>query len=695
MTDARDDVEERRLEALAMRGGAVVPARLEALLGDDDWRVRKQAAETASESLGAPGVLELLAAGVLAPDDVGLRNACVEAFARAPRADAARVAAVLRSALARGPRTTRKFVAAALVGAAERGIEPLAELVRDEDVMTASCAVEALAAIARRGIDGHTVAAVLLDTLRSSEPVLRLAALDGLAAIGAFVEAPVLAPLLSDPITRPSALRLLARARGGPERDGPDEVTALLLATLPHPRSTVEAALALASRSDPERAPERRAFVSLAARAALVSAARTLDAAAIAALALAIADRPLPDARSLARLALEAEELRLLPAIVSLGARAELDPACREALVALGVRVIGPLLEIAREIASDDVRGASWALEAASDLCALASGEAPMQAELLAVARQLLAQGEEVGARAAAATLGRYGDPDDARALASRVGAYGTAYEADAAQAVAAIASRATLEARRAMPERVGRRSLSASGMTTLPDLRALLASEDPDVRAQGLEDAAIDTLDELELAALALTDEDERVELAALRALTGVRGPVLTDAAVAAVVIATRSELPTVRAEALHTLSQLGAFESAAHVERLLAALEDPSPRVVIAALRALGSIRPEDARLETALARAVGHADAEVVKEALLVVSEASVLALAGAALDHEHWSVRARAAEVLGRAAVRAPEHERRALHAVLEARRPRESDELVSRAIAGALAAGEGG
>lgn len=694
MTEERDDVEARRLEAIAMREGGVVPARLAALLGDDDWRVRKQAAETASERLASAAVLELLVGGVLSADDVGLRNACVEAFARAPREDAARVASVLGEALARGSHTTRKFVAAALVGGGEGALEPLARLVRDEDVMTASCAVEALAALARRGVEGRAVAALLLETLRRSEPVLRLAALDGLAAIGASVEASVLAPLLEDPISRPSALRLLARASAGTERGGPDEVTALLLATLPHPRSTVEAALALAQRSDPERPPERRAFVAAASRAALVATARALDPAAIAELARAIAERPLPDARALARLALEAEELRLLAAIVSLGARAELDPACREALVALGVRVVGPLLEIARATALEDVRAASWALEVATDLCALAHQGSGFETELLAVARQLLAQGEEVGARAAAGALGRYGDPDDARALAIRVGAYGTAFEADAAQAVEAIASRASVEARRAMPERIGRR-LSSSGMTALPDLRAVLASEDPELRAQGLEDVAIVSTDDLELAALALTDEDERVELAALRALTRVRGPALTDAAIAAVTISTRSELPTVRAQALQTLSQLGAFESPLQLDRLLAALEDTSPRVVIAALRALGSVRRHEPRLEAALARTVAHADAEVVKEALLVVPDASVLRLAGGALEHEHWSVRARAAEVLGRASVLASEAERRSLRRALEARRPRESDELVLRSIASALAAGEGG
>jgi hypothetical protein len=695
MTDEHDDVEARRLEALAMRHGTVVPARLAALLGDDDWRVRKQAAETASEILSAPGVLDLLAAGVLAPDEVGLRNACVEAFARAPRADAARVADVLRVALVRGPRTTRKFVAAALVGGGEGAIEPLAQLVRDDDVMTASCAVEALAALARRGVEGRAVTAVLLETLRRSEPVLRLAALDGLAAIGASVEAAVLAPLLAEPITRPSALRLLARARGGTERGGPDEVTSLLLATLPHARSAVEAALALAERSDPERPAERRAFVVPASRALLVSTSSSLGDPAIAELARAIGERPLPEARALVRLALEAQELRLLPAIVSLGARAELDPACREALVALGVRVVAPLLEIARETAVEDVRGASWALEVASDLCALSHDGAHFQAELLAVARQLLAQGEEVGARAAAATLGRWGDPDDARALAARVGAYGTAFEANAAQAVESIASRASVEARRAMPERVGRRSLSSSGMIALTDLRAQLASEDPDVRAQGLDDVAIGSADELELAALALTDEDERVELAALRALTRVRGPELTDAAIAAVTIAARSELPTVRAEALQTLSRLGAFASGLHLDRLLAGLDDASPRVVIAALRALGSVRPDDPRLEDALGRTVAHADAEVVKEALLALPETAVIGHAAGALEHDHWSVRARAVEVLGRASALSGAAQRAEIRRLLEARRPRETDELVSRAIASALTAGEGG
>jgi HEAT repeat protein len=690
MTEGHDDSEVRRLEALGMRGGPVSAARLEVLLGDEDWRVRKQAAESASANLAAPGVLELLASGVLAPDDVGLRNACVEALARAPSDQSARVASALRGALERGPKTTLKFVAAALVGGGDGAVEPLTRLVRDDDVMTAACAVEALAALARRGTDGGAVTAALLETLGRGEPVLRLAALDGLAAIGACVETVTIAPLLADPIMRASALRLLARARAAAEPGGSEVVLALLLGVLPLTGCTVEASLALARRSDPALPPERRAFSEASARAALVTAMGALGAAAISELERAIAERPLPQSRDLARLALEAEELRLLPAIVALGAHAELDPPCLEAMLALGLRAVGPLLELARLWASDDVRGASYALEAASELCARSGDSGRFDASLVALARQLLAGGEEVGARAAASALARLGGPDDAWALAERAAAYGSAFEGVAAQAIEAIASRLPEQARRGIPARVGHRRLSSRGVGDAADLRAQLASDDPVTRAHGLDDAAIERSDQLELVAIALTDEDERVEIAALRALTRVRGPQLTESAVAAVSLATRSEMPTVRAEAIGTLSQLGAFDTRGQLQTLFSALEDPNPRVVIAALRALGTVVAADHRIVSTIERSLAHPDPEIVKEALLAFPREAVVPRALEALSHAHWSVRARAADVLARAAALTSEPDRRLIVERLAERRLGEPDTLVQQAISTALA-----
>ncbi len=645
-----DGTEARREEAVVMRDGVLDASRLVALLADADWRVRKQAALAASAHLAEAAVTGLLVDALLQPDDVGLRNAAVEAFAHAGAADADRVATVLTEALVSAPATSHKFVAAALVGAAAAAIPTLAELARVEDVMTASAAVEALEALSHRGADGAAVGKVLVGVLVRSEPVLRLAAIHALLAWGTVVPSGLLGGVLADPITSPSAVRLLSRARD-------EESFALLLGMLSRPRLTLDAALALAARSAPGLpGPER---LDGAARERLAVAVRALDAEVLASLASGLASASPDQALSLARLLLEAEDLRLLPRIVELGAHTELDPPSRSALVALGARAIAPLLAIVRSRAVSDTRAAAWALEAASELTALEltgealadGGEAFAAAtieELKALARALLDQ-EELARRAAQAVLARW-EP--------------------------------------------GRSGGSASSPPTVDELRRVLASDDAPRRAAALDAlVALDTPDRVEFVSLALTDEDERVQLAALRALGRTRGHEAASTAAAAARVVLGSELASLRAEAISTLSSLGAWDTDEHVAELLALAADPSPRVAIAALRAVGlaglsgsSDRHADA-LDAALDRAVRHVDPEVVKEGILGLEHGAsdtALARARRTLDHEHWSVRVRAAEVLGRAGTHPGARQ------ALAARRALETDELVLRAIDAGLA-----
>ncbi|MBN8617073.1 MAG: hypothetical protein J0L92_41220, partial [Deltaproteobacteria bacterium] len=372
-------------------------------------------------------------------------------------------------------------------------------------------------------------------------------------------------------------------------------------------------------------------------------------------------------------------------------------PACRDALLALGDRAVPPLLALVRARSVDDVRAASWALEAATDLAALfavrSTRPGSIDDELRSLARALLAQGEEVGARAAASTLARLGDAADARALAARVGAYGSFYEAEAAAAVEAIAARASDEARALIPERIGRRTRSSQSLLPVTDLRTLLASDDPELRASAL--AGITTLessDELELVALCLADEDERVLVAAVRALARARGADRSASAIAAVHTVVRSEIASVRAEALLTLAHLAAPTDARVLGEIVEALGDGSPSVVLAALRA--SSGRSDPSLDHAFDAVLDHADAEVVKEALLALPTATdtqrarAVARAMRSLDHEHWSVRARAAELLGRLRAASALHAGD-IEAALSARRSTEGDELVVRAIDVAL------
>jgi len=580
-------------------------------------------------------VTGLLVDALLQPDDVGLRNAAVESFARAEPRDTARVASVLAEGLTRAAPTARKFLASALVGGANAAVPVLAALARVEDVMTASAAVEALAALASRGVESPTAEEVLVGVLGRPEPVLRLAAIDGLLAFGAVVSSSALRDVLSDPITTSSAVRLLGRARD-------DESLELLLGMLSRPRVTLDAALALAAWSDPGLPVAVR--LDDDARDRLGLSLRALVGDALTSLAGGLASLPSDQARSLSRMLLDAAQLHLLPAIVELGARTELDPASRSSLVALGTRAIEPLLAIVRTHAVSDVRTAAWALEAASELAALEATPAAATIEELKALARSLADQDETARRAGDSVLARW------------------------------------------EPARAGRTSVSPP---TVDELRTVLATDDASRRAAAIDAlVSVETPDRVEIVSLALTDEDERVQLAALRALGRARGIDAAVSAAGASRVALGSELASVRAEALATLSSLGAWDTDERAAELLALVADPSPRVVIAALRAIaiGDLpRAAGARgsaVDATFDEALRHADPEVVREAILELGHGashSAFERARRALDHAHWSVRLRAAEVFGRASTRSG-----ALSA-LSARRPLETDELVLRAI----------
>ncbi len=692
------DTERRRLEAVAMTEGPLDVSRLVPLLGDEDWRVRKQAAEAASRAILAPEVRAALVAGLLQPDDVGLRNAALEAFVSAPPIAAPTVYLTLREALDAARPTARKFVAAALVGAGADALDVLASLSRDPDAMTASAALEALASLARRGVDPYGIERSFTRALERSEPVLQLSALDGLVAMDASVDVAILEPLLAAPLFRAPALRLLARARTASSDGGaPDPVSLCLLARLPGASDPVEVALVLARRRESQLASASSATRDEETSARVVAGLAALDDATIAKLGEAIEARPPSEARLLARLALDAREHRLLPAIVRLGVRIDLDAGSRRALAALGSPAIEALLDIARAQIDADALAAAWALEAASGLLAF-DERAPLEqrarwrARVVLIARQLLATGLERAALVACAALGRWGDAEDAALIARHTDDHGEVYEDVAAIAVEQLAARYPSLALASTPLRVGRRPLSSQTMRRVHDLRGALTSDDPMVRARAIDDVrAIAAEDDLELITLALTDGDERVETAALRALTRLRDPRLAASAIDAVIVASSSDRPAVRAEAVRSASLLGAFARPDAASVLLAALSDPSTQVVIAALRALRSAQPSPA-LDDALDAMLAHPEAEVVKEAMGALPGDRAVERALTALEHPHWSVRSRAAEVLGQSLSRtsalSPEWRERA-RVGLTSRLAGEADELVLRAIRGAL------
>jgi HEAT repeat protein len=209
----------RRLVEAAAEG----PALLVRALADSDWRVRKEAAQTAARLPARADLVARLYAALADRERVGLRNAAVEALASlGPDVVAPGVLA-----LDRLDADGRKLVVEVLAVVPDpRGVVALASVLRDPDPNVRAAAAEALAQATESEDDMAVVTPCLLDALADRDAGTRLAALRSLAALGVDVELERLAPHVADPLTRraalaalgasssPGALSLLAQSMG-------------------------------------------------------------------------------------------------------------------------------------------------------------------------------------------------------------------------------------------------------------------------------------------------------------------------------------------------------------------------------------------------------------------------------------------------------------------------------------------------
>lgn len=177
-----------------------------AALGDEDWRVRKEATFAARELLPeAPLIAALVSA--LGTGDVGLCNAAVEVLGAA----GASATPLLDAALSTLGADGRKLAVEALGRTRDReALAPLERALREADPNIRQTAVESVAALGAVAPDA--VERLLLSVLGDTDPIVRLGALSGLDALGAKVPFEQLEPLLEEPALRPLALAAVARA---------------------------------------------------------------------------------------------------------------------------------------------------------------------------------------------------------------------------------------------------------------------------------------------------------------------------------------------------------------------------------------------------------------------------------------------------------------------------------------------------
>jgi len=680
---ASEDPESRRRaveslrEALhASRAGEPLPdveapARyLLRALGDSDWRVRKQSIEVVRSLAPAQELLAGLVLALEPGDNVGLRNAAVDALGAFGESAVLALGAKLSTLDADG----KKLAAEALANTQlPTALEALRPLLRDPDLNVRAAAIEAIASagVAAAADEAFQLLATFLKRPDESAFV-RLSALDGINRLGSLLPWRTIETMLEDPVLErsafaaagrsgqpealPALLLAFERARGG-------GVSAVLSALVEHSRTFKQNSLLVNDRAPSPRVVLRLLELAspsnddLGSRKAALIVAGALGVVQVAPLAA--------DALSDVRLLAEADE----------------------ALSLLGARAVPALLQSAAT-ADPDTRAAC---------IELVTGLADAQAFPLAIAeiRKWMSDGPSVVVRAGLGAITLLGDESCFETVSARLGSADSVGAAESALSALAqrypecarqLARKAKAEGEAAHAAAVIHGSLPAPIRGTVAEdvayLSSLLSNASKAVRRaalSGLGNAG--SALGAEAAAFALTDEEAEVRFAAILALSRLRTP---DGELSG--LGKLLELVEKSADEELVAAALGALAEAGD-PRVLSVLrplvQHASPMVAVAAIEALA--RVPDARRVEALIEGLSHRDAEVVKASMLALGDTiapQVLAHFGACLEHEAWDVRRLSADMLGRAGGESAS-------ALLRARLAKEENPLVEKAISRAL------
>jgi HEAT repeat protein len=669
----RETLRDPHAEELSFEGEGPTRYLLRAL-GDGDWRVRKQAIDVARSLAPAKELLSGLILALEPGDNVGLRNAAVEALGAFSEHAVQALAEKIPSLDADGKKLVAEALARTLHPSALDALRPL---LVDDDSNVRAAALEAIATVGT-GSAGEAFE-ILAGCLKRPTEVafVRLSALDGINRLGSLLPWQTIEVMLRDPVLErsalaaagrsahpealPALLSALERARGG-------GVAVVLAALVEYARTAAQNPLLLRAELPSEAVTTRLLSLATAqnddisTRKAALIVAGALGIEAIA----PIAAEALSDVRLLA----EADEAlsllgpKAVPAL--LGRAAEADPetraACIEIVTGLSDASAAPLA-VARVL--------TWMPSAPPVVVRAGLGAITLlgDASCFATVSAWLANEEAQSAAetALAALAMRY--PDAARSLARSA-------RAEGAEAHAAAVIQTVLPApiRDTVAQDVAYLSLLLSNSAKAVR-RAALA---------GLGNAGSEL--GAHAAAFALTDEEPDVRYAAVLALSRLRS---ADGVLSG--LGKLLELVEKSDDEELVVAAMGALAEAGDA-RVLTVLRplvrNASPMVAVAAIEALARV-PDSRRVE-ALIEGLSHTESEVVKASMLALGDSfdpRVLAHFGACLDHDAWDVRRLSADMLGRVGGDSAS-------ALLRARYASEDNPLVQEAISRALETSHG-
>ena len=603
-------------------------------LGDSDWRVREEAIRAVGEVAVEFELIRPLIDGLCQGLNVGLRNAARDVLRRLGAA----AARSLIGALTEVEPNDRKFIVEALAcGGTEEAIDTLIESVRGSDPVIAVAAMDALAQLG-----GPRVEVALREKLRTGDTFERAAALDALEHLAATVLYDDLEPLLDDRLLRRIALDALGRS--GDVRAVPHLLNAL---TDRSTHVTSRALLGLFRLQASNVDARRMLSTELAQRSLGIASLKTL---------VNDDDRTLGlAAATLLARCRDRDSVRIAVELVSR------DVAANQLATAFDDWIedaLSAVLRIAQE--QSDWRAA--ALDLACELGERANERPTAVDQLRVCLRDSFSDLDNAVRVAVLRGLGRFGESEDAALL------LGCTRDGDVDVAVAAgnalrdLAFRAPAAVRQVLSNAtpagpaglaVAELLVDLGARDALDRLRQALWSDEPSTRVYAI--AGLSRMGgqvAAELTALALRDESSEVQVAALEALTVMRDG---DAIARDAILQFDSHDSDVLCALTRALSVLDDPDSLARLQKIA---QSGAREARVAALSEL--VAQGDPSVPALLRAAVMDEDAEVSKEAISQLGGAgdsdAAVQIAGA-LSHPAAEVRRLAAAWLARIGDRA--------------------------------------
>ncbi len=620
-------IEEDRLQGLRLLGQTGIERALGpvlAALGDESWRVRKEAAEL---FLGLPNAGEL--AGQIveflhAHDNAGLRNAAVDILVRLGRP----ALPFLLEELTCPDQDVRKFVLDILGETGDEAcFKPMIEALGDGDENVRAAAAENLGKL---GFE--EAVPFLLDAMADADLLFRFTILESLAQIGAALPVERLLVYREQGLLRKALFDCFGRI------GGLEVLSALVEGLCDEMRNVREAAaMALARLATQHPREVKKALVGHAGTATAESVANLL------------ASADLVVQKGAVQILGLINDERYAPRLLELFDLEELRGDVAAALIALAQATPRALTDLWEEA---DTRSRIY-------LCYLfGESQCPGSLDLLLDA---IGSDDPDLVLVASRSLGKVGDIAVMPQLVKCLVAESAEVRETITQALVHLAHKHDEE--------------------TFRCVGPLLENEDPEVRMHAIN--IIGHCDNPEVAdslSFALKDESPHVRGAAVRALEGKNGGThfntlrfaLTDEdsevrrlaaevlgasedpeALSPLGLALQDQDIWVRSAAVRSLGRIGDPEA---VSLIVQAVQDPVGLVGIAALETLAEVDPEIAR--PLLIQSLSHADEEVVCTAIKLLSAAGdrewIGRLSDVLLNHHHWDVRSSFVRALGKLA-----------------------------------------